>query len=257
MDLAYILPGLAVGALVGATGVGGGAVMTPMLTTGFGIAPGVAVGTDLLFAALTKSAGTLTHRLQGSVDWRVVRLLCTGSLPAAALTLLTMQQLNVHAKPAVLEIGLAVALAITATVMLSGKRFAFKAVRTGRLAARTIALGTVAAGALLGTMVSLTSVGAGALGATLLLGLHPKMAAIRVAGTDIAHAVPLTAVAGLGHLWLGLVNLDLLSGLLLGSIPGIVLGTLIGKRLPERLLRRALAITLLGVSTNLILKQFR
>lgn len=256
MDFAYILPGLAVGALVGATGVGGGSVMTPMLTSGFGIAPGIAVGTDLVFAALTKTAGTLTHRLQGSVDWRVTRLLCLGSLPAAALTILAMKGLGVHGKSAFLEVVLSLALTATAIAMLAGRRFSTAAARLGVTTPRSVAIGTIVCGALLGTLVSMTSVGAGALGATMLLALYPAMPAVRVAGTDITHAVPLAAVAGLGHIWLGTVNFELLSGLLLGSIPGIVLGSLLGKRLPEIVLRRALAITLLGVSANLLLKQF-
>lgn len=255
MDFAYILPGLAVGTLVGATGVGGGSVMTPLLTSGFGVAPAIAVGTDLVFAALTKSAGTLTHRLQGSVDWRITRLLCLGSLPAAALTILAMKSFDLHGKPALIELLLGFAVSATALAMLWGDKPARLLSRTPGRDSQTAAWATVIGGIILGGLVSLTSIGAGALGAVLLLTLHPSMPAVRVAGTDIAHAVPLAAVAGFGHLWLGTVNFSLLSGLLIGSIPGIVLGSLIGKKLPETVLRRVLAITLLAVAAHLLFKR--
>ena len=255
MDLSFALAGLVVGVLVGTTGVGGGSVMTPVLTAGFGVPPAIAVGTDLVFAALTKTAGTAVHRLQDSVDWRVTRLLCTGSLPAAALTVAALAVMGVHSKSAAIEIGLAIALLGTAALMLLGDRAnrLLRWCRPTRGAAP--ALATIACGFALGGMVTLTSVGAGALGATMLLTLYPQMRAVRIAGTDIAHAVPLASVAGLGHFWLGAVDLSLLTGLLVGSIPGIAIGAVIGKRLPDRLLRRVLAITLIGVALFLLIKR--
>ncbi|HKY03211.1 MAG TPA: sulfite exporter TauE/SafE family protein [Burkholderiales bacterium] len=251
----YIVPGLVVGLLVGATGVGGGSIMTPVLTTGFGIPPAIAVGTDLVFAALTKTAGTFTHRIQDSVDWRIAGMLCLGSLPAAGLTILLMKHFGVANKSALIEISLSVALIFTAVAMLLGKQFGGVAKRFGVTSPRKAAIGTVISGVVLGALVSVTSVGAGALGATLILTLHPRLSVIKVAGTDIAHAVPLTAIAGLGHIWLGTVNFSLLTGLLIGSIPGIIIGSLIGKRLPETILRRVLAITLIAVAANLLLKR--
>lgn len=253
--LAYVIPGLVVGLLVGATGVGGGSIMTPVLTSGFGIPPAIAVGTDLVFAALTKTAGTLTHRLQNSVDWKVAGLLCLGSLPAAGVTILLMKHFGVAGKSVFIEMALSAALICTATAMLLGKQFSGVAQAFGLTKPRNALIGTIVSGVLLGGLVSLTSVGAGALGATLILTLYPRMTVIKVAGTDIAHAVPLTTVAGLGHIWLGTVNFSLLGGLLIGSIPGIILGSLIGKRLPETILRRILALLLLAVALYLILRR--
>ena len=255
MEWAYIVPGLVVGILVGATGVGGGSIMTPILTVGFGIPSGIAVGTDLLFAALTKTAGTFAHRIQGSVNWRVVKLLCVGSLPATAGMLLFMKMTGLHGKSAVIDIGLAIALIATSTAMLLGARFKAAAARLRVDDRRKATVITVIFGAVLGVLVTLTSVGAGALAATALLVLYPRMPAIKIAGTDIAHAVPLTALAGIGHVWLGTVNFSLLTGLLVGSIPGIVFGSLIGKRLPETILRRVLALTLLSVAVILLTKR--
>ena len=255
MTVNFSLAGLLVGILVGTTGVGGGSVMTPMLTAGFGVPPAIAVGTDLVFAALTKTAGTAVHRLQDSVDWRVTRLLCTGSLPAAALTVAVLAAIGVNSKSAAIEIGLAIALLGTATLMLLGNRAESVVRRYRPTRGSASALVTIGCGFVLGAMVTLTSVGAGARGATMLLTLYPQMRAVRIAGTDIAHAVPLATVAGIGHMWLGAVDFSLLTGLLVGSIPGIALGAVIGKRLPDRLLRRVLAFTLIAVALFLLLKR--
>jgi uncharacterized protein len=253
--LSYVIPGLVVGLLVGATGVGGGSIMTPVLTSGFGIPPAIAVGTDLVFAALTKTAGTLTHRLQNSVDWKVAGLLCLGSLPAAGLTIVAMKHYGIANKNVFIEMALSAALICTASAMLLGKQFSGVAQALGLTKPRNALIGTIVSGVILGGLVSVTSVGAGALGATLILTLYPRMTVIKVAGTDIAHAVPLTGVAGIGHIWLGTVNFSLLGGLLIGSIPGIILGSLIGKRLPETILRRILALLLLAVALFLILRR--
>jgi uncharacterized membrane protein YfcA len=252
MDLAQVISGFAVGTLVGITGVGGGALMTPLLLLVFGIAPATAVGTDLLFAAVTKSGGTVVHARQGTIDWRVVRLLASGSLPAAALTLVIVH----HAFPGGLGgarqlIGttLGVALLLTSAALIFRRRLL--EIRE-RLVVGEHAWATVATGALLGVLVSISSVGAGALGVTALLFLHPKLATPRVVGTDIAHAVPLALVAGLGHWWLGSVDWALLGTLLAGSLPGIWLGSRLAPRIPEHILRTGLAGMLILIGSKLI-----
>ena len=230
MDFLNPLAGFLVGTLVGLTGVGGGALMTPLLVVMFGVAPQTAIGTDLLFACVTKSVGVLVHGARGSIDWLVLRRLALGSLPAAALTLLLIRYFPPDKNLKVLLLtALGVALAITSVAMLFqpalhrlGKRLRssdpdrFKGAQPGL---------TVLAGAVLGFLVTLTSVGAGALGVVMLVYLYPyRLTPSKLVGTDIAHAIPLTLLAGLGHLSIGNVDIALLGSLLLGSIPGIVLG---------------------------------
>lgn len=253
MESAYIVLGLVVGLLVGMTGVGGGSLVTPVLTL-LGINPAVAVGTDLAFAAITKGVGTVVHRAQASVDWRIVGLLAAGSCPAAAITVGVLAATGVHVKSGMISAVLAAALILTAAVLLADRtRIAAIATRyEARIACRRTAL-TVTSGVLLGAMVTLSSIGAGALGAAFLIALYPRLAATRIAGTDIAHAVPLTVVAGLGHLWLGNVNGALLASLLVGSVPGIVLGSLASGRLPDNAVRRLLALVLLAVGARVAL----
>ncbi len=252
MDLAQVISGFAVGTLVGITGVGGGALMTPLLLLVFGIAPATAVGTDLLFAAITKSGGTWVHARQGTVDWRVVRLLASGSLPAAAATLLIVHNAfsgGLDGARHLIGVTLGVALLLTAAALLYRHRLL--ALRE-RFIVREHAWATVATGALLGTLVSISSVGAGALGVTALLFLHPKLATPRIVGTDIAHAVPLALVAGLGHWWLGSIDWTLLATLLAGSLPGIWLGSRLAPRIPEHILRTGLAGMLILIGGKLI-----
>jgi uncharacterized protein len=253
MDLAQIVSGFAVGTIVGITGVGGGALMTPLLLLVFGIAPATAVGTDLLFAAVTKSGGTWVHARQGTIDWRIVRRLASGSLPAAAATLVLVH----HAFPGGLGgasklIGatLGVALLLTAVALVFRQRL--QALARRRADATEQAWPTVATGAVLGTLVSISSVGAGALGVSALLFLHPKLATSRIVGSDIAHAVPLALAAGIGHWWLGSIDWTLLATLLTGSLPGIVLGSRLAPRIPERLLRTGLAGMLILIGSKLI-----
>lgn len=249
-ELITIGLGLAVGVLVGITGVGGGSLVTPVLTL-FGVAPAVAVGTDLAFAAITKGAGTAVHRAAGSVEWRIVALLAAGSCPAAAITIGVLATTGVHDKGGLINAVLAVALLLTAAVLLADRAriTAIAARYESRIAGKRGAL-TVASGVLLGALVTLSSIGAGALGAAILVALYPRLQAARVAGTDIAHAVPLTVVAGLGHLWLGTVDGALLASLLVGSVPGILLGSLAANRLPDGLVRRLLAAVLLAVGAR-------
>jgi hypothetical protein len=253
MDIAYTVLGLVVGLLVGMTGVGGGSLLTPALTLS-GINPAVAVGTDLVFAAISKGVGTVVHRAQSSVDWRIAGLLAAGSCPAAAITIGVLAATGLHAKSGVINAALAAALILTAAVLLADRAHiaAIAAGYESLIAPRRIAL-TVAAGVLLGAMVTLSSIGAGALGAAFLVALYPRLATTRIAGTDIAHAVPLTVVAGLGHLWLGNVNGALLASLLVGSVPGIVLGSLASGRLPDNAVRRLLALVLLAVGARVAL----
>ncbi|MBL8752130.1 MAG: sulfite exporter TauE/SafE family protein [Planctomycetes bacterium] len=250
--------GFAVGALVGVTGVGGGSLMTPILVLLFGMAPAAAVGTDLWFAALTKVVGGAMHHRRGGVDWQVVRRLALGSLPAAAATLWWLQLSGGgQGRSGTLVATLGGVLIATALAMLWKARVQGlgRAQRLGSPTSfkRMQPVATVAAGALLGVLVTLTSVGAGALGTVLLVYLYPlRMTPARLVGTDIVHAIPLTVVAGLGHLWLGNVDLALLGQLLLGSVPGIVLGSLLGARAPERVLRAAIAVVLAAVGTKLL-----
>jgi len=255
MTLSFIASGFAVGLLVGLTGVGGGSLMTPLLTLLFGVPPSVAVGTDLAFASLTKATGTFAHRFAGTVNWPIVRRLSYGALPAALAATLALKHfgaLNEH-------IGQLIRYSIALSVSLTVIALLFK----GRLLAwlnahpekhpqgRKLAVLTVATGALLGTLVTISSIGAGAVGATLLVLLYPRLPAAQIVGTDIAYAVPLTALAALGHWWLGSIDWQLLGTLLLGSIPGITLGSLAARAIPEKLLRGVLAATLTGVAVKL------
>jgi uncharacterized membrane protein YfcA len=256
MLLTYVISGFAVGLLVGMTGVGGGSLMTPLLTLLFGVPPSVAVGTDLAFAAVTKSAGTFTHRLRGTVRWDIVRRLCVGALPAAVLATLALKHYGALGE----QIGLLIRYSIAGSVLLTVIALLFKpkmlawihAKPSRQLYGRTLLLATVAAGALLGTLVTVSSIGAGAIGATLLVMLYPSMSSAEVAGTDIAYAVPLTAIAAFGHWWLGSIDWQLLASLLVGSVPGITLGSWAARAVPERFLRGLLACTLTGVAVKLI-----
>lgn len=256
IEPAFTLSGLAVGFVVGLTGVGGGSLMTPLLILLFGIHPATAVGTDLLYAAATKTVGTAVHGASHTVEWRIVGRLALGSLPATVLTLLLISWFHFDTATAgtVTTWVLAPALCVTALVLLSRP---WIETRFGQsLAAiaphRTRGL-TIAIGAALGVLVSLSSVGAGALGVTALMLLYPRLPVSRIVGSDIAHAVPLTLIAGIGHWYFGLVDPAILGSLLAGSIPGIILGSYAAPRVPDRALRYALAGTLLIAGTRLVL----
>lgn len=256
MDSGIALLGLVVGVLVGMTGVGAGSLVTPALVLS-GVPTAVAVGTDLVYAAVTKSFGALVHRLQRTLDLRLAGLLAAGSVPAALATLGVLAALGAEARGPLIAAFLAAALVATALVLLAGReRIAGIAARYETALAPARVPLTVAAGALLGALVTLSSVGAGALGAVLLVALYPSLPAARIAGVDIAHAVPLTLVAALGHLWLGAVDLGLAANLLLGSVPGIVAGSLLAGRLPDALARRLLAFVLLYAGARLALAAF-
>jgi uncharacterized membrane protein YfcA len=234
--------------------MGGGSLMTPILILLFGVSPVTAVGTDLLYACATKTGGVVVHGLNGNIDWRVVRRLSLGSLPASAITMVALYELNVHsaASNALFSVTLATALLLTSGVLVIRRRFvAFYRSRFGHPGERQLRYWTIATGAVLGALVSISSVGAGALGATALILLYPELPAARIAGSDIAHAVPLTLVAGLGHLFLGTIDVALLVSLLVGSLPGIVLSSALVLRIPERVLRYSLAVILAVVAVRL------
>ena len=251
----YAISGFAVGMLVGLTGVGGGSLMTPLLVLLFKFHPATAVGTDLLYAAISKSSGTLVHGLRKTIDWRITRRLATGSVPATANSIALLAAYGKHpaAIGAVITHVLGGALMLTALVLLYRSRLlAYCEKYMPVLPDRQIRNLTIATGALLGVMVSLSSVGAGAIGVTVLLILYPDIPIVRLVGSDIAHAVPLTLIAGVGHWVLGDINWPLLISLLVGSIPGIMLGSHFVVRLPERLLRQIMAVTLILVAGRLL-----
>lgn len=256
MTVSYVVSGFAVGLLVGLTGVGGGSLMTPLLTLLFGIHPSVAVGTDLAFASATKTAGTLAHRFKGTVRWDVVRRLSYGALPAALVTTLLLKHFGAVSDGIALTIRYSIAISVFLTVVALLFRAHMQAWLNAhpqrQLQGATLANATIAAGALLGTLVTISSIGAGAVGATLLVLLYPRLSPAEIAGTDIAYAVPLTAIAALGHWWLGSINWELLATLLLGSVPGITIGSLAARAVPEKFLRGLLAITLTSVAVKLI-----
>jgi uncharacterized membrane protein YfcA len=241
--------------LVGMTGVGGGSLMTPLLVLLFGFHPATAVGTDLLYASVTKTVGTVVHGKQRTVDWRIVAGLAMGSVPAAILTLLVMSRAGAMSASAatVLNLLLGVALLLTgASVFFRPWILRWAGHHIHAMEQRKLRRWTIALGATLGVLVSVTSVGAGALGTTALLILYPRLPVAKIAASDIAHAVPLTLIAGLGHWWLGSVDFSLMVALLAGSIPGIILGSLLSSRSSDGVLRPILAITLLIVGFRLV-----
>lgn len=251
---AYSIAGFVVGLLVGLTGVGGGSLMTPLLILLFGIHPATAVGTDLLHAAVTKTAGSAVHGLSRTIDWRLVRLLAAGSIPTAALTVAALGYLDIKsaAMQELIDAVLAVALVVTAvTLLFRGKIVARYSARLGVLAPKQVAALTVAVGAILGIIVSISSVGAGAIGVTALVLLYPNLPTARIVGSDIAHAVPLTLAGGIGHWFLGSIDLQIFAWLILGSVPGILLGSYAASRVPERALRVVLAGMLIIVAAKL------
>jgi uncharacterized membrane protein YfcA len=258
MDLVSTASGFLVGLLVGATGVGGGSLMTPLLVLLMGVAPATAVGTDLLYASLTKTGGAWAHGRRKNIDWRICGLLATGSLPAAGAMLLVLHSLSVDPDhyARLLKQCLGGALVISAFALLLKDRLHALALRRSAKRAQSpdrSPIATVITGAVVGALVTATSVGAGALGVAALLFVYPGLAAARIVGTDIAHAVPLTLVAGLGHASLGGVDLTLLGNLLIGSLPGVYVGSQLSRALPERWLRVALAAVLILVASRLFL----
>jgi hypothetical protein len=255
-NVGFVVAGLVVGFIVGMTGVGGGSFMTPILLW-FGINPATAVGTDLLYAAITKSGGVLVHRKNDNIDWAVTGWLTLGSVPAVALTLWYLSSLHTapEAMNAIIKQGLGVVLLLTALAVLFKQQLLDFAHRRagGRYQPSGPRLNTmtVVTGLVLGTMVALTSIGAGALGTVALFILYPFLPTRRLVGTEIAHAVPLTLVAGLGHASMGNMDWGVLGFLLLGSLPGIYIGSQLTGRVPDKVLRPCLAVMLLLVGYKL------
>jgi uncharacterized membrane protein YfcA len=269
MNLLYTASGFAVGLLVGITGVGGGSLMTPLLVFVFGFKPAVAVGTDLIYAAITKTAGVFVHHgKHRSVEWHIVGLLAMGSLPFAGITLYVLKNLMAVDKDitGMITFTLGVALLLTALALLVRSVLLHRAAKlqpledeqstvdnSGRFSPRWEKVATVFTGAVLGILVTLSSVGAGALGTVALLFLYPRMSTLKIVGTDLAHAIPLTAVAGLGHLSLGNFDLQLLGSLLLGSVPGIWRGSHLSAKIPEHYLRPVLATLLFVIGLKFVM----
>lgn len=256
MEFGYIFAGFLVGLLVGLTGVGGGSLMTPILVLFFHIKPAFAVGTDLLYAAVTKSVGIFAHGKLGNIDWKIVRLLAYGSLPASLLTTLYLKELNIASDAAVdtIKFWLGVALIITSFSVLFRSQLAALSKKEHLINAEWTPYLTVTLGLILGFLVTLTSVGAGALGVTALLIIYPNRAITTIVGTDVAHAVPLTLLAGLGHASIGTVDYKLLGILLIGSIPGIWIGSHLSSKIAEHWVRFALAMILVFVGVKLVLQ---
>jgi uncharacterized membrane protein YfcA len=245
------LTGLGVGLMVGMTGVGGGSLMTPLLITVFGIPAPIAVGTDLACAAVTKTAATFAHRSARTVTVPVVVLLTAGSVPAAIATLVVLANVSVTPQGLARTIRLSVAVVLLISVALllvraSIRRWSLNSAVLARLRRHRPAA-TVVAGGLIGTAVALTSLGAGAIGAAILALLYPELEPAEIAGTDIAHAVPLTAIAAAGHAWLGNVDVGLLLALVTGGLPGIVAGSVATRSVPTHVLR-TLLIGALGIA---------
>jgi uncharacterized membrane protein YfcA len=240
------------------TGVGGGALMTPILIMVFGVHPATAVGTDLLYAAATKSGGSLVHGFARGIDWRVVGRLATGSIPATIFTLAVLSLFNLSGDAArnLITFVLSAALFATAFVLVFGNSIvaAYRA-RVTEIDPHTTAVSTIVVGAVLGCLVSISSVGAGALGVMALLMLYPQMPMAKIVGSDIAHAVPLTLIAGLGHWMMGSVNWAIIGSLLAGSLPGIFIGSYFAIRVPERALQLVLATALFMVATRIAYDQ--
>ena len=255
IDPLYVVSGFGVGLLVGMTGVGGGSLMTPLLILLFGIHPATAVGTDLLFAAATKAGGSVAHGLARSIHWPAVIRLACGSIPASIVTLF---DLNGESSRSLVNLVLCFALLLTAASLIFRKAIMERyRSRMQRLDAATTARATVVVGAALGVLVSISSVGAGAVGVTALLLLYPQLPMTRIVASDIAHAVPLTLVAGIGHWATGAIDWPLMGVLLVGSLPGILIGSYFAHRVPEAALRLVLAATLILVAGNLANRELR
>ena len=257
LDIGYIVAGFAVGWLVGLTGVGGGSLMTPILLLLFNVKAAVAVGTDLLYASITKSAGILAHGKLGNIDWKLVLTMGLGSVPASFVTTLFLADLGIASESLVdsIKFWLGIALLLTSLSVLFRHELVKSASHRQLLNPAFTPAVTLLLGVVLGFLVTLTSVGAGALGVTALLLLYPHMHINRIVGSDVAHAVPLTLVAGLGHASIGTVDYGLLGTLLIGSVPGIWIGSHMTQVVGEVWVRNLLALILVYVGQKLALPE--
>jgi uncharacterized membrane protein YfcA len=254
MDWLAVISGFGVGAIVGLTGVGGGSLMTPLLLTVFKLNPAVAIGTDLWFAAITKTSGSIAHHRHGHVDYKILWLLLAGSIPASIAMLALMHFTGLtKGWASALTFSLGIALLLTAVTVAYKKVWHQLGLRLEKwIPESRKPWFTVLSGLILGVLVTLSSIGAGAIGATLILLLYPRLEARRLVGTDIAHAVPLTLVAGIGHATLGHVDWSLLIALLAGSIPGIWLGAQLTRKMPDQLVRALLCVALVTAGLKVI-----
>jgi uncharacterized protein len=246
--------GFVVGLLIGITGVGAGSLTTPMLISGFGVPPLVAVGTDLFFAAITKASAAWYHHRLANVDWRVLRTLATGSVPGAIIIIAILSFVDIETynitqiiRPALAIALVGSAIAISLRPLIAGRSADFSPSSSAR---RTIV--TILFGVLLGALVAITSVGAGAIGIAALMILYPTLAARRLVGTDVVHAVPLTLAAGFGHLSIGNIDIGILAALLIGSLPGVAIGSRMTGLLPDSYIRIVLTIVLTGAALVLL-----
>lgn len=260
-DLYFILAGLFVGFCVGVTGVGGGSLMTPILVLLLGIDPRVAIGTDLLYASISKFCGTLVHYKKMNIVWSIVLWLAVGSIPASILTnyLVATYIGDVSQIKAVMTTILGAMLLLTGLTLIFRNRveafFAKYRKSDNENFVPSLARGKlIAMGLVLGVVVTLSSVGAGAFGVMALVLIFPQLPTIRIIGSDVAHAVLLTLVAGMGHIMSGGVDFVLLGKLLIGAIPAIIVGTLISSKLPEKKLRPILGVTLFLLGVNFLWK---
>lgn len=256
-QIGLVIAGLFVGFVVGMTGVGGGSLMTPILLW-FGIPPTTAVGTDLLYAAFTKMGGIFVHHKKNNINWKVTGWLALGSVPAALITLWVLESIkaDITNLNLVIKQSLGYALLFTSVAILFKKKILkFSEKHAGdrfHKESKTQDILTIVIGILLGTTVTLTSIGAGALGTVTLFFLYPLLPTPKLVGTEIAHAVPLTLVAGIGHASMGNLDLALLAQLLMGSLPGIYIGSMLSGKVPDLFLRNAIAIMLFMVGYKLL-----
>lgn len=240
-----ISAGLLVGFLVGLTGVGGGALMTPILILGFNIPPVIAIATDLLFASITKLSTIPLHNSQGSVDWKTARMVWAGSIPGVVIgiviVIFVLQEFF-----SFLGIVLALVLLLTSASMF----ISINLTLTSNLA-RPV---SILAGGFIGISVATTSVGAGALGMAIFRSLSLGKQSKDLVGTDIVHAIPITLIAGIAYFSEGLADLQLLSFLLLGSVPGALLGSKMSSIIGGGKLKKILGIALFGSAIGILAK---
>jgi len=259
MELAYSFAGLVVGFIVGLTGIGGGALMTPILIVVFGIPPITAVSTDLLYAAVTKFGGTISYARKKLIEWKIVIFLLSGSIPGSLFTLNYLSGLGGLEKiEHLMNLTLGISLVLTSIAVFLRNKIRNQAIKWQHTAAAKHAkkwrpVFTITMGFILGCLVTLSSVGAGALGTALLIVLYPRMSMQSIVGTDLVHAVVLTAIAGAGHYQMGSVDLSLLVYLLLGSLPGVFVGSHIGTRLPPKVMQPIMGSILLAIGLRFVI----
>ena len=254
MDLVLTLAGFGVGVVVGLTGMGGGALMTPILVLLFGIPPVAAVSSDLAASAVMKPFGGWVHARRGTVNWPLVRWLCVGSVPSAFCGVLLLRLIGSDAAvQRTVQLALAVALLLAAAGLVVKAYRARGETGTGPAPqVRVRPLPTALLGAAGGLVVGLTSVGSGSLIIVVLLALYPTLRANNLVGTDLVQAIPLVAAAALGHALFGDLRLDIAGAVLLGSVPGVLLGARLSARAPAAVVRVALVVVLLASALKLI-----